>query len=384
MNFFSKWTSPRVQPMNFASGFTGENGLCPEILFNHILSWERKRTERSHRPFLLMLLDIQGLAATANGNGQALKDKMASALCDSTRDIDQRGWYVQDHVMGVIFSELNDQDIAQSRDLVSQRVQAGLCQALSPQELRQIEVSLHVYPEGCDVGDTCQPSNEILYPDLHLNRHLRSVDLTMKRLVDIVGSLAALILLSPVFVLIAAAIKLTSKGPILFRQDRVGQFGRRFTFLKFRSMKMNNDATIHKEYVQKLICGALNKTSETCNPVFKIQNDPRVTAVGRFIRRTSLDEIPQFLNVLAGHMSLVGPRPPIPYELEKYDTWHRQRVLSMKPGITGLWQVVGRSRTTFDEMVRLDIRYIRSWSFWLDLRLLLATPWVVITGKGGF
>ncbi len=149
-------------------------------------------------------------------------------------------------------------------------------------------------------------------------------------------------------------------------------------------MKVNNDAAIHKEYVQKLISGALNQASETGNPVFKIQNDPRVTAVGRFIRRTSLDEIPQFLNVLAGHMSLVGPRPPIPYELEKYDTWHRQRVLSMKPGITGLWQVIGRSRTTFDEMVRLDIRYIREWSFWLDLRLLLATPWVVITGKGGF
>ena len=286
--------------------------------------------------------------------------------------------------MGVIFSELNDQDIVQAQGLVWQRVQSGLCKALSPPELRQVDVSLHVFPEGCDVGDTCQPSNKVLYPDLHLECSLRSVDLTMKRAMDILGSLAALILLSPVFVLIAAAIKLTSRGPILFRQDRVGQFGKRFAFLKFRSMKVNNDAAIHKEYVQKLISGELNQDSETGSPVFKIQNDPRVTAVGRFIRRTSLDEIPQFLNVLAGHMSLVGPRPPIPYELEKYDTWHRRRVLSMKPGITGLWQVVGRSRTTFDEMVRLDIRYIREWSFWLDLRLLLATPWVVISGKGGF
>jgi lipopolysaccharide/colanic/teichoic acid biosynthesis glycosyltransferase len=241
-----------------------------------------------------------------------------------------------------------------------------------------------VYPEGCDVGDTCLPSNKILYPDLHLERNLRSTDLTLKRAIDILGSLAALILLSPVFILIAAAIKLTSKGPVLFRQDRVGQFGRRFTFLKFRSMKVNNDSAIHKEYVQKMISGNLNQSSESCSPVYKIQNDPRVTAVGRFIRRTSLDEIPQFLNVLAGHMSLVGPRPPIPYELEKYDTWHRQRVLSMKPGITGLWQVFGRSRTTFNEMVRLDIRYIRGWSFWMDLRLLLATPWVIFTGKGGF
>ena len=382
MNLFGKWNTSRAKPLNFASGFTGENGLCPEALFNHILSWERKRTERTHRPFLLMLLDIQGL--NLNGNGQPVKDKMARALCDSTRDIDQCGWYVEDHVMGVIFSELNDQDIAQARDLVSQRVQAGLCLALNPQELQQIEVSLHVYPEGCDVGDTCRPSNEILYPDLHLEHQLRSVGLTMKRAGDALGSLAALILLSPVFALIAAAIKLTSDGPVLFRQDRIGQYGKPFTFLKFRSMAVNNDATVHKEYVQKLICGTLDGASETCNPVFKIRNDPRVTAVGRFIRRTSLDEIPQFLNVLAGHMSLVGPRPPIPYELEKYDTWHRQRVLSMKPGITGLWQVVGRSRTTFDEMVRLDIRYIREWSLWMDFRLLLATPWVVITGKGGF
>ncbi len=384
MNLFSRWSSPRVQPMNFASGFTGEGGLCPEVLFNHILSWERKRTERSRRPFMLMLLDIKSLVAGGNGGGQALKEKLAKSLCDCTRDIDQRGWYVQDHVMGVIFSELNDQDIVEAQGLVWQRVQSGLCKALSPQELRQIDVSLHVFPEGCDVGDTCRPSNKVLYPDLRLERSLRSADLTLKRATDILGSLAALILLSPVFVLIAAAIKLTSRGPVLFRQDRVGQYGKRFDFLKFRSMKVNNDAAIHKEYVQKLISGALDQSSETGGPVFKIRNDPRVTAVGRFIRRTSLDEIPQFLNVLAGHMSLVGPRPPIPYELEKYDTWHRQRVLSMKPGITGLWQVVGRSRTTFDEMVRLDIRYIREWSFWMDFRLLLATPWVVITGKGGF
>jgi lipopolysaccharide/colanic/teichoic acid biosynthesis glycosyltransferase len=382
MNFFGRENLSRVQPLKFVSGFAGENGLCPEVLFNHILSWERKRTERSHRPFLLMLLDIRELAV--NGSGQVLKDKMARALCESTRDIDQRGWYVQDHVMGVIFSELCGQDIIQAQGLVWQRVQTGLCQALSPHELRKIDVSLHVFPEGCDVGDASQQSNRILYPDLHMESHLRRADLTMKRAVDILGSLVALILLSPVFALVAAAIKLTSNGPILFRQDRIGQFGRRFTFLKFRSMKVNNDAAIHKEYVLKLICGDLPQTSENGNPVFKIQNDPRVTAVGRFIRRTSLDEIPQFLNVLAGHMSLVGPRPPIPYELEKYDTWHRQRVLSMKPGITGLWQVNGRSRTTFDEMVRLDIRYIREWSFWMDLRLLVATPWVVFTGKGGF
>lgn len=381
MNFFGKWIPPRIHPLNFDFGLAEENGLCTEILFNHILSRERKRTERTHRPFLLVLLTLHGII---NGSARALSGKIAKALQENTRDTDQYGWYVQDHVLGVIFTELNDYDITQARDLVLDRVQTGLRNALTPDELQQIEISLHVFPEGCDMGDPCGPSNTILYPDLHVEQNLRSIGLTVKRATDILGSVAALILLSPVFILIALAVKLTSSGPILFRQERVGKFGRRFTFLKFRSMKVDNDPAIHREYVQKLICGDATASCGEDKPVFKIQNDPRITSVGRFIRRTSLDEIPQFLNVLAGHMSLVGPRPPIPYELEKYDTWHRQRVLSMKPGITGLWQVIGRSRTTFDEMVRLDIQYIRQWSFWMDIRLLLATPWVVISGKGGY
>lgn len=382
MNFFDKKATPQMRPFNYISGFMETNGLCPEALFNHILSWERKRTERSGRPFLLMLLDIQKI--NFNGNGLILKDKIAGALAKSTRDIDHRGWYVQDHVMGVIFSEFNDQDLLQARDQVVNRVRANLCESLSRQEFNQIDISLHVFPEGIEIGDFLQPSNQTLYPDLHMEHHMRSSDFILKRTVDILGSLLALILLSPVIILIALAIKLTSKGPVLYCQERVGRFGKRFTFFKFRSMKVNNDATIHKEYVQKLISGALSRTDDSQNNIYKIQRDPRVTAVGRFIRRTSLDEIPQFFNVLLGDMSLVGPRPPIPYELEKYNTWHRQRVLSMKPGITGLWQVIGRSRTTFDEMVRLDIHYIREWSFWLDLRLILATPWVALTGKGGF
>jgi lipopolysaccharide/colanic/teichoic acid biosynthesis glycosyltransferase len=376
----TKKNAPWVQPLHLASGLTDRFGLCSEPLFNQILIWERKRTERTHRPFLLLLLDIQDMAV--NGSGQALRDSMAKALAENMRDIDQRGWYVQDHVMGAIFSELNDHDIIQVRDRVFQKVQSALCMALSPVELDQISMSLHVFPEGIDFGDTSPSPDQVLYPDLHLERRYRKFDLMVKRAVDILGSLLALILLLPVIVAIAVAIKLTSKGPVLYRQERVGQFGRRIAFLKFRSMEENNDPTIHKEYVQKLIANSLGQTAE--NNIFKIQHDPRVTAVGRFIRRTSLDEIPQFLNVLAGDMSLVGPRPPIPYELENYDTWHRQRVLSMKPGITGLWQVVGRSRTTFDEMVRLDIRYIREWSFWVDIRLILATPWVALTGKGGF
>jgi lipopolysaccharide/colanic/teichoic acid biosynthesis glycosyltransferase len=182
------------------------------------------------------------------------------------------------------------------------------------------------------------------------------------------------------------AIKLTSKGPILFRQTRIGQFGQHFTFLKFRSMYTDADSRVHQQYVQEFILQSKNGNGAhealKQDGFFKLSQDPRITPVGRFIRTTSLDELPQLLNVLAGTMSLVGPRPPIPYEAEHYDMWHRRRLLEAKPGITGLWQVKGRSRTTFEDMVRLDLQYIDEWSLWTDLKLLLQTPWTVIKCEG--
>jgi lipopolysaccharide/colanic/teichoic acid biosynthesis glycosyltransferase len=201
---------------------------------------------------------------------------------------------------------------------------------------------------------------------------------------DIVGSIIALIVFSPLFALIALAIKLTSRGPILFKQTRIGQYGTMFTFLKFRSMKCENDPTIHREYVKRFITGEVDsrRAGHSRSVVYKIQEDPRITRVGKFLRKTSLDELPQFINVLKGNMSLVGPRPPIPYEVEMYHVWHRRRVLEAKPGITGLWQVSGRSRTKFDDMVRLDIRYARTWSVWRDLMILLQTPLAVLSGEG--
>jgi lipopolysaccharide/colanic/teichoic acid biosynthesis glycosyltransferase len=177
---------------------------------------------------------------------------------------------------------------------------------------------------------------------------------------------------------IALAVKLTSPGPILFRQKRIGRCGVPFTFLKFRTMYQGNDVKMHQEFVTRFIRGELVPVSTH----FKLTSDPRVTRLGVVLRKTSLDELPQFLNVLLGDMSLVGPRPPIPYELESYQLWHRRRVTDVKPGITGLWQVTGRSRVTFDEMVRLDLRYARSWSLWLDLRILLVTPRAVLSGTG--
>ena len=191
-------------------------------------------------------------------------------------------------------------------------------------------------------------------------------------------------MLSPLLAAIAAIIKLTSTGPVIYEQDRLGQFGARFKCLKFRTMYSNNDPKIHQEYVQQFIAGkdGLDKSASSEKPVYKLTNDPRITSIGRLLRKASLDELPQFWNVLRGEMSLVGPRPPVPYEFEVYDVWHRRRVLEVKPGVTGLWQVSGRNRTLFDEMVRLDLRYCQSWSLWLDVKILFATPRAVFHGDG--
>jgi len=179
-------------------------------------------------------------------------------------------------------------------------------------------------------------------------------------------------------------VRATSNGPILFRQKRVGQHGKQFVFLKFRSMFVNNDHSVHKEFVTKLIRSENDaKDSDGSNgKVYKLTSDKRITPIGRFLRRTSLDELPQFWNVIIGDMSLVGPRPPIPYELAAYQTWHRRRLLEVKPGITGLWQVTARSKVDFDEMVRLDLRYAMAWTPWLDLKILFRTPLAVIKGAG--
>ena len=231
-----------------------------------------------------------------------------------------------------------------------------------------------------------RPSNPTLYPDLPGSDKLRTLFSVTKRFMDILGSVLLLFIALPFFLLIAAAVKLSSPGPIFFRQQRVGRYGKPFTFLKFRSMYVDNDATVHKEYVTQLIAGCA--VLHPCHPgedgigVYKLTNDKRITRIGAFLRRSSIDELPQLLNVLGGEMSLVGPRPAIPYEVAAYQTWHRRRVLEVKPGITGLWQVNGRGRVKFDEMVRLDLRYAKNWSPWLDLKILLRTPRAVLVGEG--
>jgi exopolysaccharide biosynthesis polyprenyl glycosylphosphotransferase len=195
--------------------------------------------------------------------------------------------------------------------------------------------------------------------------------LAVKRAFDVVVSLLVLLVASPVLVGVAAAIKLDSPGPVFFRQRRVGLYGRHFTFFKFRSMRTDAEAQLE----------ALRVRNEVSGPVFKMANDPRVTRVGHFIRRFSLDEFPQFWNVLRGEMSVVGPRPPLPGEVRHYQRWQRRR-LSMKPGITCIWQVSGRSGIDFDRWMQLDLEYIDRWSLWEDLVICLKTVPAVLTARG--
>jgi lipopolysaccharide/colanic/teichoic acid biosynthesis glycosyltransferase len=205
----------------------------------------------------------------------------------------------------------------------------------------------------------------------------------VKRVLDILVASAALLVLAPLMLLVAMAVALSSRGPVIFKQTRVGKGGFPFTFYKFRSMRTSADDSIHRDFVASLInADEAPATPDGPAATFKIKDDPRLTSVGRLIRRTSIDELPQLFNVLKGDMSLVGPRPPIPYEAAQYQAWHLRRVLSVKPGMTGIWQVEGRSRVPFNEMVRMDLRYIRACSLGLDLYILAKTLPVVLSCDG--
>lgn len=211
---------------------------------------------------------------------------------------------------------------------------------------------------------------------------LTGIDWQDKRIVDICVSTLALILLLPIFLMVFLGVKLSSRGSLFYKQIRIGKNGRPFDFYKFRSMHTGAENDIHKEYVQDFIKACDTNDCRDIK-VFKITEDPRIFPFGKFIRKTSIDEFPQFFNVLKGDMSLVGPRPCLSYEWECYEEWHKER-LKILPGCTGMWQALGRSEVTFQEMVILDLYYISNMSLWLDLKIILATIPVIFLGKGGF
>lgn len=360
--------------------------LYKEGCFKEILSDERKRTERSGKPFLLIVLNIENILQVVNSR-EVLKDMM-TVLSSSARETDLCGWYRDNAEIGIIFTEIDENNTGKALESIRGKMRERLLEALPLAMIEKVELKLHFYPEKYNQGTKVKLIDESLYPDMANPGHLPVLPRFLKRCIDLFGVFLAMIIFSPFFLIIPVLIRLTSKGPVFFRQERIGQLGNKFVFLKFRSMYVDCDDSIHREYTAKLIAGKINRDQGQAggngHGVYKLLDDPRVTPLGRFLRKTSLDEIPQFLNVLKGEMSLVGPRPPIPYEFEKYDIWHRHRILRVKPGITGLWQVKGRSSTSFDEMVRLDLKYIREWSPWLDIKLLLQTPWAVLKGKGAY
>ncbi len=356
--------------------------LFPEKYFLNMFVLESKRTERSGRNFLLVLLDVHKLLKKKNSN--ELLRKLTSVLYNTTREIDVKGWYKQDNIIGVIYTEIS----GIQNELVKKKIRDNINKTLDPEDTAMIAVSSYIFPETNEINgqkeNRALSNYSALCRDVSLHTISQRVSAALKRVIDISASAAGILLLSPLLLGISFLVKISSPGPVLFRQKRVGYGGKEFTFLKFRSMFIDNNEGIHKEFTKNFIHGNSTGNNNAREGIYKIKADHRITGVGRFLRKVSLDELPQLFNVLKGDMSLVGPRPAIRYEVDEYDTWHTRRVLEVKPGITGVWQVKGRSKTTFDEMVRMDIQYIKKWSLLLDVFLILKTPMAVIKTDGAY
>ena len=331
---------------------------------------DKLRADRGQTQFSVVVIRTAKKLAVA----YAAVEDFLRELEPTIRETDTVG-YLGDDALGLILPETSGRNATAVLDRVS-RAGKGLIAS----------VTTHTYPADLYTALSAEAEN-LSQPSVltdEIPEQLSKLDLALKRGVDIVGALAGLIALSPVLALTSIAVAATSPGPVIFRQVRLGKNCRPFVIYKFRSMRIDADESRHRSYVQKLISGQLDEINNGDNttPLYKLTDDDRITAVGRFIRNWSIDELPQLVNVLKGDMSLVGPRPPLPYEAEAYHSWHLRRILEIKPGITGLWQVEGRSKTSFDEMVRLDLKYIRTWSLLLDIKLMLKTLKVVLRRDG--
>jgi lipopolysaccharide/colanic/teichoic acid biosynthesis glycosyltransferase len=343
-------------------------GILTRAEFLRMIQREKRRTDRSHSALSLAVLEVD--SAQQPGARDAVMDKISMMVreTDYTAPIDEDG-------VAVLLPDTGETGLSTFLDKVAL--------ARHPHVLSVVGAT---YPDASFervVAERLGTARSRHAVDEEPPPFTTALGYPLKRALDVVGSIVALVMLSPLMLVVAAAIKLTSPGPVVFRQQRIGQGGVPFTFYKFRSMRTDNDDQVHREYVASLIDG---KPAPAGNGAaagqFKMKADPRVTAVGRLIRKTSIDELPQFYNVLIGDMSLVGPRPPVPYEAERYKAWHRRRVFELKPGLTGIWQVEGRSRVSFDDMVRMDLRYLRHCSLRFDLAVLLRTVFVVLACRG--
>jgi lipopolysaccharide/colanic/teichoic acid biosynthesis glycosyltransferase len=328
---------------------------------------ERLRSDRSGAAFSLVICELRG--------DDVHVGKMLRVIADGKRETDLLG-QLHGNRFGLLLPET---DQSGARQLVQKILQRW--------DGEGIEISsVQTYP----AADWTDLPIDAALPGIALDYIPAAASGSadekygLKRWMDFVGAAVAILIFAPVMLVAALAVAVSSKGPIVFRQIRVGKGGKPFVFYKFRSMYSDADDRIHREYVAKLISGnkAEANTGDAAKPFYKMAQDPRITRVGGFLRKSSIDELPQLFNVLKGDMSLVGPRPALPYEVQKYSPWHLRRLLEVKPGITGLWQVEGRSRLSFDEMVRLDLRYIRTCSIGVDVKILFKTVWVVLFRDG--
>jgi lipopolysaccharide/colanic/teichoic acid biosynthesis glycosyltransferase len=355
-------------------GWTEEEGVIPLDEMRRLLEMERARAERTGQEFSLLTFVLPG-----GDEGRRVLPRLAAALFKRVRAIDTVGWLDESQI-AVLLPEtpppgahLLGEEIVDRLAVQGWTVSCKVCafsKVCRPWTGPRGRAGTDGLVDGplTGTGLAAPEGDEPLEP-------LFAVRLPLwKRAADLIVSAAGLTVLWPLMLLVSLAVKLSSPGPAIFRQERVGRAGRTFAFLKFRTMHTGNDPSGHRSYVTGLIDSDL--------PMNKIEDDPRTFPLGRLLRKTSLDELPQLINVLRGEMSLVGPRPCLPYEAAEYSRWHARR-FDLLPGMTGLWQVSGKNDRTFREMIRLDLAYARSLSPWRDLKILFLTPLAVLGGLGG-
>jgi lipopolysaccharide/colanic/teichoic acid biosynthesis glycosyltransferase len=353
--------------------------------FHALIARERGRADRNGNVFSLVIFRMANLPP-----GISVQRRMLMTLRSRLRDTDELGWY-DDQLLGAILPYASRQD--------AQRIAENICTSMSIPASTEI-FRVYTYPDSWFSGQRLAaaldstpaipaespaapmeepppvnrwPSETVVKQgtaghDVFLYRPLPF----WKRALDLAGSLTAITLLSPLFLFAAVLIKMVSPGPILFKQERIGYMRRPFMLFKFRTMEVNANAEIHSHYVRKLIV----EDSES-RPMTKLEHSPSIIRHGRLLRSSCIDELPQLFNVVRGEMSMVGPRPCLAYEADEYLRWHSRRFDTI-PGMTGLWQVKGKNRTTFKEMIRLDINYTQNRSLWLDLKILLMTPVAIL------
>jgi len=356
--------SPPAQDVNIER-------LLPREVFRKIIDRERARANRTGEIFSLVVYILQG-GSEKHETLQLLADTLSSNI----RSIDAAGWLDSQHI-GVLLPETDSVGAERFAKKINHETLS--LQLLSNYEIFTYPSETLTNPEDESLSEENKRTQmrSSFWDGLNTKHAQRKSDyifcLTrriLKRSFDCFGAAICLLLLSPLFLFISAFIKVVSPGPVFFKQQRVGYGGHPFTFLKFRTMRQGADSSEHQAYLATLINGDSDKMT-------KLDHDPQIIPGGNMLRKSCLDELPQLFNVLHGEMSLVGPRPPIPYEVKEYQSWHRGRFDAL-PGMTGLWQVSGKNRLSFREMVRLDIRYAKERSLWMDLKILFRTPLAIL------